>query len=215
MVTKPTFVTLTGIDKETNLDAVARLAARYPVEFGVLISPARTGVDNRYPTVDVIERFFDRGLPLALHVCGGFSKAIMEGERPDMGVDPARFRRVQINHMTPNVDRVAEFAVYYGVRGIAQWRESVFPADDRVDWLYDTSGGRGMQPMTWPAYPHRFVGYAGGISENNITTIIDTIGAADNYWLDMESSLRTVDKFDDAVVERVLRLVYGDEGDGS
>ncbi len=211
MSTNPKFITFTGLDKETNVDAIAALAADYPVEFGVLISPTRTGVDNRYPSVDVIEHFLERELPLALHVCGGFSKAIMDGERPDMGIDPMRFKRVQINHLTPDVEKIVAYADYYGVRAIAQWRDSIFPAEDRIDWLYDTSGGRGMQPMTWPAYPHRFVGYAGGISENNVSSILDTVGATGDYWIDMESSLRTFDKFDHAVVERVLRSVYGDK----
>lgn len=208
MTQLPKHITFTGIDNDTDISVLRRIASQRPVEFGVLVSPVRQGTDHRYPTLDKIEEFIAADLPLSLHICGGYSRGIMMGERPDIGVDVTKFKRIQINHQSPDPERTARYAEYYGVRPILQTDDVAFPSDDRIDWLYDPSRGRGLAVGQWPEYPNRFVGYAGGISEQNIKSVIDQVRATGDYWLDMETSVRTLDKFDYAKVEKILALVY-------
>jgi phosphoribosylanthranilate isomerase len=80
-----------------------------------------------------------------------------------------------------------------------------FPDDDTVDWLFDRSGG------LWPPHPggDRLVGYAGGIGPDNVADVLEQIGATGPYWIDMESGVRTDDRFDLGKCRRVCEAVYG------
>lgn len=111
------YVTLTGVDENTDLDALTALSAQHPfAEWGVLYSQSRAGNDPRYPSLDWIARFADlaaqRGLNVALHLCGDvvpkLGKALLDFDRGNHQCfsDPAlrevfdlagRFDRVQLN----------------------------------------------------------------------------------------------------------------------
>ncbi len=43
---KPEFITLTGLDDRTDLDAAIALSEKYPIEWGVLFSPSQQGKPN-------------------------------------------------------------------------------------------------------------------------------------------------------------------------
>jgi phosphoribosylanthranilate isomerase len=95
------------------------------------------------------------------------------------------------------------------MRCIAQCR-AAFPDDTSVDWLFDASSGRGIAPAAWPAHPGRRVGYAGGIKPDNVLDVIRAgVGAAGPYWIDMESGVRTDDRFDLTKCRQVCEAVYG------
>ena len=88
-----------------------------------------------------------------------------------------------------------------------------FPADARVDWLFDKSGGRGAAPPSWPkAREGAFCGYAGGLNPDNIGVALPAIAACvpegQPYWIDMESGVRTDDRFDLDKCELVLTQVF-------
>ena len=79
--------------------------------------------------------------------------------------------------------------------------------------LCDASGGRGVESDFVPYdnhYNDYHVGYAGGFGETNILRKLEEITACekvDDFWVDMESSLRNSDdKFDLDAVERILRM---------
>lgn len=209
VITKPDFITFTGVDNQTPISRMQELSATFPIEWGVLFSPQRQGHDPRYPGRQALDRILASGLRLAAHLCGGYSVRIMDGMAPDVPVDLAAFSRVQVNHSAPDAARIAEFSSRCGRRCISQTRSGEFPADDRLDWLFDASGGRGMAPLFWPRYPGRPVGYAGGIGPENVAASIDAIGAHGSYWIDMESRVRTGDIFDLDCVEEVCQTVYG------
>lgn len=88
--------------------------------------------------------------------------------------------------------------------------------------LHDASKGRGECPATWlpPVVieGRQFdTGFAGGIGPENIEQVLDSTEAViassgrpqSRYWLDMESGVRTKNKFDLDKVVRVLRAVAG------
>jgi hypothetical protein len=206
----PEFITFTGADDGTDADGMVALAAHYRIEWGILHSLSRYGVP-RYPRRP--ERFHGRGLVLAAHLCGGFSDDIMAGEVYDRvpGNIFAGYGRIQVNHRDPDENRIAGFAEHVGIRCIAQTRTG-FPQGSRIQWLYDASGGRGVLPSAWPRHPGGdvLVGYAGGIGPENVREVIAAIASTGPYWLDMESGVRTDDRFDLGKVGAVCAAVYGE-----
>ena len=78
--------------------------------------------------------------------------------------------------------------------------------------LYDPSGGKGLTAKVWPeATPIAPVGFAGGINPDNVREVLTAIGYRQPtvpghpaYWIDMESGVRTDEKFDLAKCQRVL-----------
>lgn len=222
MGTKPSYVVLTGADDRTDADGMRALSRRYPVEWGILLSPKRAG-EGRYPSRGAVERLCrEPGLRLSAHLCGDYARSVCEDGTSEAlkGLPHGSFARLQINvSQTPaDLSKPARFATANGAaRAILQWRNATFPVDDAVDWLYDTSGGRGETPAAWPSpVPRRpgisEIGYAGGIGPANVTGILADINARNllalPYFIDMESSLRTDDVFDLEKCEAVLRAVY-------
>ncbi len=85
-----------------------------------------------------------------------------------------------------------------------------------VSWLFDRSGGRGVVAERLPVHNRllELAGFAGGIGPDNVMDVIRQINAASSpvlgpYWIDMESGVRTDDRFDLGKVESVLEQVYG------
>lgn len=61
-----------------------------------------------------------------------------------------------------------------------------------ISFLFDSSCGTGKLSLDFPDPPKGFMcGYAGGISHENILTVLTNITPRENIWVDMESSLRT------------------------
>lgn len=223
MQVKPTYVVLTGADDHTDLSGMQALARHYPVEWGVLLSPKLCG-EGRYPTRERIAEIasLSKSLRLSAHLCGAYARSVCaDGMTPALkGIPRNSFRRIQINvGPTPtDLSQLRRYAASVGAsRAIVQWRHATFPVDDAVDWLYDTSGGTGERPASWPTVvPRRQgvseVGYAGGIGPSNVLEVIGQINAGNPrglpFFIDMESSLRTDDRFDLATCEAVLRAVY-------
>lgn len=85
--------------------------------------------------------------------------------------------------------------------------------DCRVDWLFDTSFGKGSRPSAWPMLPIAgpFCGFSGGLNPDNVRDTIERIAAPPGalYWIDMESGVRTDGWLDVSKCEAVCRAVYG------
>jgi hypothetical protein len=197
----PAFVTFTGVDRVDLIPGMQALAARYPVEWGVLFQDAREG-QPRFPTGDVRQAIRCSGLRLSAHVCGEAARAIVAGQSPEL--DLAGFSRIQINHgflgsSDIEIRNSHTYAARYGMRAALQCQGD-FPSDTRVDWLYDLSFGTGVQPKIWPQLDadHPLCGYSGGFSSANIAALLEAFPVASQvaYWIDMESGVRTDDQFD-------------------
>jgi hypothetical protein len=210
---KPEFITFTGADDYTHVGEMTALSGQYPIEWGILFSPRRQGIDMRYPGGEAQSRLLWSGLRLSAHLCGAYSKEIMSDGHliSHPPVDLGVFDRIQVNHGSPDPQKIIKFRKGWGaMRCIAQARADEFPADTSVDWLFDISGGRGTEPKAWPKYPGRLVGYAGGINPGNVAKVIAEIDATGPYWIDMESGVRTGDVFDLSLCRKVCEIVFGD-----
>jgi hypothetical protein len=64
--------TLTGVDRNTSPARLGQLAHKFPkAEFGILFSPERSGLQNRFQTFSEIQSMLDAGqLQWAIHLCG-------------------------------------------------------------------------------------------------------------------------------------------------
>lgn len=215
MPTLPEFITFTGVDERTSPDRMLALSARYPIEWAILFSPDRQGQADqpRYPSLAFIEELVDevQELRLAAHLCGEAARQVMdEGVSQHDELLAAHFQRVQVNAREPRVDAITRWARRAAVTPIVQCRGD-FPSDERVLYLFDASGGRGIQPAGWPAALPGLCGFAGGISPDNAAQVVQAVGqSAGRYWIDMESGVRGEgDRLDLDRCAAVCQAVFG------
>jgi hypothetical protein len=215
---KPELITFTGADERTDIHRMAKLAAQYPIEWGILFSPKRQGRENRYPAFHHIEWILENApsLRYAAHLCGQDAREVLEhGRSRHDGLLNHHFTRVQIN-TTQHVDAaaVSEWAESLHLSVIVQCR-GPFPNDKRVEWLFDKSGGRGIEQTIWPQpyFSDRRYGFAGGLNPENVAKHIKTMAAGEpnaRYWIDMESGVRDdKDWFSLTKCRAVCEAVYG------
>lgn len=215
--TPPQFIAFTGVDRRDLLLELLRLAARYPIEWGLLVDeqPRDTPL---FPPQDVVRDLLGhRGLRWAAHVCGALAQRIAAGTQHEPVPWLEGFHRLQINHgfagsSVEQVNHCADYSRRCGVRLVLQC-QGEFPPDGRVDWLYDVSFGRGSRPSSWPrlAPSGALCGFSGGINADNVRDVLAAIGApaGSSYWIDMESGVRTDGLFDIEKCAAVCRAVFG------
>lgn len=216
--------TLTGVDERTSFDWVRLVAETYPfVEFGVLYSMTPEDKDDRYPSRAFIEEFVaamqGRGVRTALHICGRAVAAFVDGDS-DVRALAARFGRVQLNF---NAAR-APFTAEELDAAIASVDHPVitqhFPSNAVVSAfvkapnhhvLFDASGGTGRRGEGWPdRIPGKYMGYAGGFGPDTIEADVmdaEIHAHGGDYWIDMESRIRTDGWLDSAKCLTVLERV--------
>jgi phosphoribosylanthranilate isomerase len=156
-----------------------------------------------------------------MHLCGGALTGFVEG-RQDIFDLMAGFHRIQLNlefgavEGTYDPERLlARIQAHQEFDFIIQYtdkRHEMLPALAKLPnhaILFDASAGRGVAPDGWPApLPGHFCGYAGGINPGNVAGHIEKIRAAGavDTWIDMESGVRTDDRFDLDKVRAVLNI---------
>lgn len=207
-------------------------------EFGVLYSRTKSGKNKRYPAPGLLDELTGRGLNLALHVCGSqVNEIAREGgvtrhEKIDYpvyhytkGPDAPLFQRIQLNglpdiHQRQSLQTEDFLSAPEGVEVILQSNSAGRHPETEITHLIgafsvlvDLSRGRGVESpfeLYRPGRPGLRVGYAGGINPENVmkkTAELDAIGARD-YWIDMETGIRTDDWFDLDKVEEVLKKIF-------
>jgi len=206
-------VTFTGLDDHTDLSQVDEFCHDNPLaEIGVLYSPSWVGT-GRYPSVAKIYEFVEKypHVPKALHICGAGFMEFMDAT-PHGWMLATKFDRVQLNMnwdkrkgKTPlggfveAVRALKRPVIVQYTRGNKELVDAIAPSEN-VQALFDGSGGRGKLPDFWPApLPGRACGYAGGLAPGNIFSELQRIDKAAGdaaVWVDMESGVRTDDKFD-------------------
>ena len=205
---KPRWVTFTGLDERTDMARVAALTRAYPVEWGVLFG-GRLG-KNRYPPRSVSDAAVKLGIPLSMHLCGPRAAEANEGTPP---ASYHGFSRIQVNRAQGqyDLDAMARVSRHTLKTVVVQHRTARFPPSAAgVQWLQDTSGGKGRTAAFWaiPDTPEQLVGYAGGLNPDNVADAVARMPAK-NFWIDMETGVRTDDWLDLDKCEAVCRAVYG------
>lgn len=165
------------------------------------------------------------GLRLSAHLCGAWCRNIVEYGRADVFREwPSllKFPRVQLNFgdlddaETAHKGIVAADAQADDAGGHVEFIVQVHPvhrdkknflmrlcnlSSVSVSALFDASGGKGENPKEWPERMLAFrCGWAGGLGPHNLAAELPHIaavsGPARHDWLDMESAVRSGDRFD-------------------
>jgi hypothetical protein len=229
--------TLTGLDEWTDLDRVLAMSRLYTfVEWGVLYSPARQGLDKRYPSfnnIRWISRLREmRVCRLALHVCGVGVNEIIGARSAWLDEWLRGFGRVQLNLRGDRFDSQEVADAVRKIRVGDSLRKVIVQVNQAnmglcrelngmmgLEFLWDSSGGRGVVSQEWAqwgAAEHSGIsqclwGYAGGLGPCNVQGELPKIATAANgrpFWIDMEQKLRSeADEFDLAKAQAVLEAV--------
>lgn len=225
-------ITFTGIDANTDIQDLIEIQHEFPIaEFGVLTSYHWVDNGNRYVNPAFLSNLYagNGNLNLALHVCGSAAHDVATGEW--IKIDNhlfgslGLFKRIQLN-VANRKDNPEYLWIppYKGQELIVQQRDADntelynitrdiwFGDDSLVSVLLDASGGQGIDTpiKVLPNAGKPFkVGYAGGIGPDNVGDKLHYLLTNDevgDFWIDMESGVRTDDWFDTAKVCRVLRI---------
>jgi hypothetical protein len=227
-------VTVTGADNGTDPADLAKLSERYPfVEWGILLShkAVDAGGIARFPGKPWLLNYATyRAHPMRTsgHLCGGWVRDLCLGGRVfrnEMYPLDLCFDRVQLNfHAYAHTFRPE------GASALKDWQqhgpeEFIFQADGvnnavaleafragvKAVPLFDLSGGAGVLPPRWPKSTGGYVGYAGGLSPDNLEVELEKIAEAadgNQFWIDVETHVRSDNDqlFDLAKVERFLEI---------
>lgn len=222
MTALPTFITFTGLDEDTDLDAFAELTRYWPVEAAILFSPKRQGIDPRYPSmgwvtvaVNKLRWLCSDKIRFSAHLCGDYSRLLVDHKALPGDLDrliAEHFARVQVNGAPAHTaDHMADWGGAHKASIVLQAPKQ-FEQHPRVSFLLDGSSGRGVSPDSWPPppAPNAWVGYAGGLNPDNVVASVQAIGSvATYYWLDMETGVRTNDWLSVGKCRDVCKAVYG------
>lgn len=222
-------VPLTGLDDQTALQGLRALSLEFPfVEWALLYVLHNEGA-ARNPTRDWRQAFFDAQLPgfSAVHLCG--KQAFEQLLADQLPAELVRAHRLQLNinarkreFSEEQVLEVYRRALGLGPDLILQYHAdsagviqrflSELPRSERprVHVLLDDSRGLGKTPQTWH-WPQElgadvFYGFAGGLGPDNIAGVLEQLQQHGvRYWPDMESGLRTLNRFDIGKAQQVLQ----------
>jgi len=225
-------VTITGADDNVNQLRLKQLSEKFPfVEWGILFSSSKIA-KQRYPSIDWIAALFEQNVPLSAHYCGWWSKQVIEEGNVSLIqnlINP--FKRVQLNYNFATAKGLIDFRPIITTAAnnpdlavIFQYNKSNKPIldylaitdiPDNINFLYDSSGGRGteIQTIGYPIHTGSktfYTGYSGGIRLENIVKVCDMIEQCPNEnecWIDLESGVRRNDEFDIYMVEAILNIV--------
>ena len=220
-------ITFTGIDRWTDLSELKKIQKYVPnIEFGVLLSRNWKENGNRYFDPSELYKLRGLGLNLSCHLCGYLAReAVNNNWKPVIDLCEGNFdlfKRCQLNvsnnKSNPEKleldipDTLDEVIIQqHSVDNIELWKSAM--PNNKITILLDASGGQGIDTTVVALDSPFKVGYAGGISFDNISnkvSFLENSPIVRDYWVDMESSIRTDDKFDINNVFSVLNKLNRD-----
>ena len=220
-------ITFTGIDIMSDFKTLKEIQREFPIaEFGVLTSYSWFENGNRYLDPSLIGLLRGYEINLSLHICGSAAHdaTIGKWEKLDKLTEGNLdlFKRCQLNVSTrKNNPAYCHVPLVIGQEIIIQQRnvnEIGLFTETRKHWyqpmykwsvLLDASGGRGIDTPIEILESQEKVGYAGGINPENVGDKLYqllTSPKVGDFWIDMESGVRTDDWLDFDKVYRVLRI---------
>ncbi len=210
-------ISFSGIDEQTKVADIKKLYDKYPfLEFTFLYSQQRNQKgQGRYPRSVILKGYKKAGVPMALHLCGEIAHNLIHDSNwsvvyKELDGYMNLFDRIQINipktnkfskEMSFPKDKQIIIQLHEGTERLFECYKNV----ENVVGLQDSSGGRGITEMVWRYPETEPFGYAGGINPENVVEIVKSINeiCETDFWIDMETGIRTNDKFDIKKCEEV------------
>lgn len=221
-------ITFTGVDERTNISRLREIQQAYPIaEFGVLTSYHWYENGNRYLNPRMFKYLLGNGLNLSLHICGRAAKDFASGESSDIHYltwgKYNLFKRIQLNlaNRKNNPEIVSGSLWDYqeiiiqqkGIDNLDLYQRTVKDRIERpyigeVSVLLDASGGHGIDTPIEILNTKAKVGYAGGFNPENVADKLEYLfeNVPGDFWIDMETGVRTDDWFDLDKVIKVLEI---------
>ena len=204
---------------DADIEQMLVLSRRLPcVEWGILFHPDKTGMP-RYPTKAFVERLCTHFCPLetcnlAAHLCGNYVEQVLAGDATFVNkLFLDGFNRIQINATVENGVDVTSIPIdgLHGVIDATPYLDWIIQSNPQtallvkeyvgkhpnVFVLHDASCGTGRTITQFPIHVCQhsgplMQGYAGGLDVYNVSSTMDQLDKLDiDYWIDMESSLRS------------------------
>lgn len=217
------YCSITGADDAVDPADLAALSQEYPfAEWAVLWLPDRAGTP-RFPQKAWIKKFAEvcGATNKAMHLCGQGLIDFIDGKDEVLDL-MSGVARVQLNLKFGDVEgKYDPQKLVERVRQSPQWEFIIQYGRDKQGLLpllkdapnhavlFDESAGRGISPDSWDEpLPGHFCGYAGGMKPENIDknlTLIAEVAKGRTTWIDMETGVRTDDRFDLTRVIPVLK----------
>ena len=229
-------VTITGADNFTDIQQIIEISKKYPfVEWGILFSKKRLNTP-RYPTKyfayslrKLAEEQGVNNIKLSAHICGEWTREFFNGDFTFKNYFESVsyhhiFNRVQLNFNAANypykLDKVLDIIKNEFSFFIFQHNRSNFKLCNEVqaenlanvDFLYDSSGGRGTSRKDWPSPINcHYTGYAGGLNtvnlEEQLSLIEQSVTNDEEIWIDVETGVRnSEDQLDLEKVKQFLEI---------
>ena len=214
-----TRVTFSGIDQYTRVQDLKGLYEKYPfVEFVFLYSHhANQKGQGRYPRTVILKSYKKANLPMALHLCGKIAHDLVHDSNwsvvyKELDGYMGLFDRIQLNipktrhfsrEMTFPEDKQIIIQLHEGTKELFDCYKHL----PNVAGFQDASGGRGIAETEWILPETEPFGYAGGIHPENVVDVVRELNeiCETDFWIDMETGIRTNDKFDVAKCEEICR----------
>ena len=217
-----------GYRRKDRHQGFASIQDQYPiVEFGVLTSYHWYENGNRYLDPRLLRNFRigETDINLSLHICGRAAHDAAYGDWLEIDHltygNLKLFNRFQLN-VAERQDNppYVKTAPYNWQQMIIQQRNvnelgllkatlRSYPFHESFAVLLDASGGRGIDTPIEVLKGQVMAGYAGGINPDNVADKLSYLLQQENkgdFWIDMESGVRTDDWFDIEKVSRVLAI---------
>lgn len=219
-------ITFTGIDAYTDIKELCQIQKEYPLaEFGVLLTDDWENNGYRYADPKILlPTLADKGLNLSCHLCGKIAReAVMNNfssvfelcgdyfrifKRCQLNVSKNKKNPTKLNLDIP--DTLDEIIIQQHSADNCDLYLNSLP-NDKLSVLLDASGGRGVNTNIQVLDSPLKIGYAGGISPDNVlekVKYLEDQNEVRNYWIDMETHVRTNNKLDLNKVKTVLSRVY-------
>jgi hypothetical protein len=211
-----------------DIDQLLKLIKNYAVdnlELSTALSLKHIDGFERFASVDFINLFNkklkENNIKTSIHVFGELAKQLGNDRINNIPkINWELLERVQLNRFSVDINIALENLENLGFNGRlilpANKKDLVIselPIDDRIDWLYDCSHGKGIEINSYPIDPlinrQGKIGFAGGINKNNILKInnkILTLGFK-NYYLDIESGIRENDRISFEKIKNILEII--------
>ena len=206
-------VTFTGADNQTSQEEMLKIFQEFEfVEWGILFGSKL----DRCPSQEWLTKV-PQGMNLSAHLCGTFVAAAMNGNFESLD----SFGRIQLNFYKKRLETALNCQPL--LEAIRKLKQDVILGGNfngveiipeklplNVQILYDTSGGHGVSPKSWPEpIKGLAVGYAGGLRLENLEDQlhkIEEVAKDRSVWIDMESGVRTDNRFDLDKVKQCLEI---------